>query len=93
MKRFLTLLKNEMKLLADAVLAGEDIADNPKIAHHADWFAAFADRYTFTEENITGILHAEIGKTFVHVLEDAGVYKCNAEGRAAMMRFIRSMNL
>ena len=25
---------------------------------------------------------------FVHVLEDAGVYKCTEEGRSAFMRFV-----
>ncbi|MBQ8576433.1 MAG: UDP-glucose--hexose-1-phosphate uridylyltransferase [Clostridia bacterium] len=86
-------LKDEMKTLADTVLAGKNIADDPAIAHHADWFAAFSDNYTFDENNITDILHREIGNTFVHVLEDAGVYKCTEEGRAAMMRFIDSMNV
>jgi galactose-1-phosphate uridylyltransferase len=27
----------------------------------------------------------------VHVLEDAGVYKCTAEGREAFMRFINKL--
>ena len=86
-------LKQEMRLLADTVLAGKCVADVPEIAHHAEWFAAFADAYTFTEENITDILHKEIGKTFVHVLEDAGVYKCDEAGRAAMMRFVNALHL
>ena len=86
-------LKDEMKTIADAILAGKNIADAPAIAHHAEWFEAFRGLYTFDEENVDKILRREIGKTFVHVLEDAGVYKCTPDGREAMMRFIRSMNL
>mgnify|MGYP003322208670 CR=1 FL=1 len=47
---------------------------------------------TFTEENIDGILKCEIGKTFVKVLEDAGVYKCTPEGREAFCRFVNYVN-
>jgi len=33
-----------------------------------------------------------VGAVFTRVLEDAGVYKCTAEGRAAFMRFIEAVN-
>ena len=84
-------LKQEMELLADALVKGETIGDNAAIAAHADWVRAFADRYEFTADNITEILQAEIGKTFEEVLEDAGVYKCTPEGRDAFLRFIKSV--
>ena len=35
---------------------------------------------------------SEIGKTFVHVLEDAGVYKTTPDGRASFMRFVDYVN-
>ena len=41
-----------------------------------------------TEENMEDILKEEIGCVFVHVLEDAGVFKCTGEGREAFGRFI-----
>ena len=81
-------LDREMERLAEAVIAGEDPAAVPEIAHHAAWFAAFAPRYTFTSENVMEILMKEIGHTFVRVLEDAGVYRCDAVGRAAFGRFL-----
>ena len=34
------------------------------------------------------ILHKEIGNVFMEVLEDAGVYKRDAEGQAAFDRFL-----
>ena len=81
-------LKNEMKTLADAILAGEDVRRNESIAKHADWLDKFKDEYTFTAENVNDILFEQIGKTFVAVLEDAGVYKRTSDGEAAVMRFV-----
>ena len=37
------------------------------------------------------ILKEEIGQVFVKVLEDAGVYKYNEEGRKAFMRFVNTL--
>ena len=80
-------LKDEIELLADALVSGKEIADDERIAKHAAWVSAFADRYEFTKENVTEILQKEIGRTFEAVLEDAGVYKCTPAGRDAFLRF------
>lgn len=85
-------LKSEMQALADAIVNGEDIESNEVLAKHAAWLDAFRASYTFTKENALDILYGEVGNTFVRVLEDAGVYKCTKEGRAAMMRFIENVN-
>lgn len=85
-------LKSEMQALADAIVNGEDIESNEMLAKHAAWLDAFRASYTFTKENALDILYGEVGNTFVRVLEDAGVYKCTKEGRAAMMRFIENVN-
>ena len=46
-------------------------------------------KYTdINEGNVMDILKEEIGQVFVKVLEDAGVYKYNEEGRKAFDRFI-----
>ena len=84
-------LKSEMATLADALVAGKDLQSDEVTAKHAAWVAAFADQYKFTAENVEEILHYEIGKTFEGVLEDAGVYKCTPEGRAAFMRFVETV--
>ena len=85
-------LKNEMSVLADCLKAGKNPADDELIAKHADWVNTFADRYDFAKEDVTEILHREIGKTFEGVLEDAGVYKCTKEGREAFLRFVDTVN-
>ena len=85
-------LKEEIALLKDAILDGKDIASIEAIEKHTAWFNAFKDKYTFTAENTEDILKAEIGSTFVKVLEDAGVYKRTEAGAAAFMKFINSVN-
>lgn len=85
-------LKEEMELLKEYILSGKDIRSNEKIEKHADWVEEFLPRHeNINSENIEDILQQEIGSVFVHVLEDAGVYKCTEEGREAFLRFIRSL--
>ncbi|MGI6093958.1 MAG: UDP-glucose--hexose-1-phosphate uridylyltransferase [Lachnospiraceae bacterium] len=82
-------LKQEMELLAEYLLEGKEIASCEAIKKHADWAAGFLPAYNnITEENVMDILKQEIGKVFVGVLEDAGVYKCTKEGREAFRRFL-----
>lgn len=84
-------LKTELALLADALVSGESISGNEVLAKHADWVDTFKSEYTFTSDNVDAILEEEVGKVFVRVLEDAGVYKCTSEGREAFDRFINSL--
>lgn len=82
-------LKEEMELLEEYVLEGKNVASNEKLEKHADWVAEFLPKYEdVNRENIHAIFQKEIGNVFIHVLEDAGVYKCTEEGRNAFMRFI-----
>ena len=84
-------LKGELKELADVLVSGGDLRGSESIAKHADWAEALKTRYTFTADNVEGILQDEVGKVFARVLEDAGVYKCTPEGRAAFETFIASV--
>ena len=85
-------LKAECEEIKKAVLSGTPLSEIPEIAKHESWLDAFKSSYTFTEENTEEILKAEIGKTFVRVLEDSGVYKNTAEGKAGFLRFINHVN-
>ena len=85
-------LKQEMEELSRAIIKGEDIRKNETLEKHADWVEKFLPKYdTVTEENIMKILQDEIGAVFSRVLEDAGVYKRNEEGKKAFLRFIESL--
>lgn len=85
-------LKKELELLAEYIVEKKDIRSNSDIEKHADWVEQFLPEYDgITKENIMEILKKEVGDVFVHVLEDAGVYKCTPEGREAFMRFIQKL--
>lgn len=85
-------LKTELADLADAILQKKDIRADETLAKHADWVEEFLPKYdSVTQDNIMDILQKEVGDVFVHVLEDAGVYKCTDEGRKAFDRFIKTL--
>ncbi len=85
-------LNKELDMLKDAILAGADIHADETLSLHADWVDELKAQYTFNENNTEEILKQEVGKVFKQVLEDAGVYKCTEEGRAAFMRFVDKVN-
>lgn len=85
-------LKKEMELLSEYILSHKNIRENPELEKHADWVEEFIPAYSeITEDNIMDILQNEIGKVFVQVLEDAGVYKCTPKGLESFMRFIETL--
>lgn len=85
-------LKNEMEILADYIVNGKDINTNDAIAKHAQWAYEFIPKYSkINSSNVMDILKDEIGKVFISVLEDAGVYKCTPEGLEAFTKFIRTL--
>ncbi len=88
-------LKKELADLGDGILKGRDLRADKVLEKHADWAEQFLQEYrekgvAVTPENIWPILQEETGKVFARVLEDAGVYKCSAEGRAAFGRFLKT---
>ena len=85
-------LKGEMEHLAEAILSGADIRKDEELAKHADWVDEFLPAYQNVDRgHIMEILHKEIGNVFMEVLEDAGVYKRDAEGQAAFDRFLSTL--
>ena len=84
-------LKKEMSDLADAILNHKDIRADEILEKHADWVDEWIGNYTITPENIMDIIHDEISKVFVKVLECAGVYKRTEDGQKAFMRFVESL--
>ena len=85
-------LKQEMEVLADAILTGKDIRSIDILEKHADWAEEFLPKYEdINADNVMDILRAEIGKVFSKVLEDAGVYKRDEAGQKAFMKFVSSL--
>lgn len=86
-------LKDEIAGLADAIVNGKDLRADAELEKHADWVDEFKGNYdSITADNVNDILQKEIGLVFSQVLEDAGVYKCTAEGRDAFQKFIDTVN-
>lgn len=84
-------LKTELAVLADAMVSGEDLTANELTASHAEWAEGLKATYDITKENVDDILKTEVGKVFATVLEHAGVYKRNAEGKASFIRFCKTV--
>ncbi|MCD8204201.1 MAG: UDP-glucose--hexose-1-phosphate uridylyltransferase [Coprobacillus sp.] len=87
-------LKDELDLIADKIIAGEDVSTEESLKKHAEWVEEIKSRHDMTglgKETIINILHEEVGKVFADVLTDAGVYKCTSEGREAFWRFIEAL--
>ncbi len=86
-------LKGELAALTDILLTGAEIADDSDLAKHKPWVEKMRKEYSFTADNVESILRDEVGAIFARVLEHAGVYKCDGEGRAAFMRFIEQVSI
>ncbi|MBE6015237.1 MAG: UDP-glucose--hexose-1-phosphate uridylyltransferase [Lachnospiraceae bacterium] len=70
----------------------EGIRKQETLGKHADWVERFLPSYKdINTGNVDAILQEEVGKVFCHVLEDAGVFKTDEEGRKAFMRFINQL--
>ena len=84
-------LKEELAAVAETLASGGDLRASELTEKHADWAESFRDKYDITAENALDIVKRETGKVFARVLEHAGVYKRDAAGKAAFLRFIESV--
>ena len=84
-------LKAELAAVADKLVSGEDLRDDPLTASHADWAEEFRDRYALTAGNALDVVYHEVGLVFAKVLEHAGVYARTPEGQEAFLRFLRQV--
>ena len=85
-------LKDELEELSKCLVEGKDVRAVAELEKHADWVDEFLPRHPeLNSENVMDILKEEVGKVFVGVLEDAGVYKCTEEGRSAFAKFMETL--
>ncbi len=87
-------LKGEMEKMKEHILRGEDLSGDEQTEKHAAWYASFRKDYP-SELDASGVermLESEIGKTFMKVLECAGVYKQDERGREGIRRFVDFVN-
>jgi UDPglucose--hexose-1-phosphate uridylyltransferase len=84
-------LKEELELLKQAMLAGTDLRADEATAAHAEWAEGILKRRPFTAANAEAVLQEEVGRVFERVLEDAGVFKRDEQGREAFRRFLKTI--
>ena len=85
-------LKEEMKLLGEAMVMGSDIAGDERINSHSKWAKEVSEKYKdINSANVDEILKKEIGIVFTEVLEHAGVFKRDEKGLKAFARFADSV--
>lgn len=67
-----------------------DIPEGSDLKKHEDWLKSMRARYgtKMSHEQAAKTVRNEVGIKFMNVLEDAGVYKTDAEGRAAFVKFM-----
>ncbi len=82
-------LCNDLDMLRKVYLKNGNFADTPETASHAPWMNDIMQRRTdITADNFDAIIKEEIAQVFSLVLEDAGVFKRNEEGKSAFLRFL-----
>ncbi|MBF7094323.1 UDP-glucose--hexose-1-phosphate uridylyltransferase [Streptococcus sp. HF-1907] len=61
--------------------------------YHKEWADAIKARAVISEETVHDLVQEEVGKVFVRVLEDAGVYKRDDKGQEAFKRFVETVGI
>ncbi|MDR0734374.1 MAG: UDP-glucose--hexose-1-phosphate uridylyltransferase [Elusimicrobiota bacterium] len=89
-------LKNEITQIAALIQRGEvdKIKDLSSLAQHYKWVKAFLPAYEkagYKQSDVPAILAAEIGLAFSEILYDCGVFKHDAAGKQAFLRFINKL--
>lgn len=85
-------LKEEMGLIKEAVVNGDDITKNEKIAKHKDWVDGIIKNNSITAENCDNVIRDEIGKVFADILKQCGVFDRTEEGKKQFLKFIDKVN-
>lgn len=86
-------LKEELRLVGEGLINQTDLSANPLTAKHAPWAEAMGKKYPeINGDNVEAILKKETGLVFEKVMENAGVFKSDAQGQAAFLRFIQDVN-
>lgn len=84
-------LKNEIEEIKTYILENKDIKENKQLSKHLEWIESFKNNYKINKNNIDEIFENEIGKVFLRVLEDSGVFKRDEQGQQAFIKFIEKL--
>ncbi len=84
-------LKKELATVAEKMISGESMREDPLTASHAEWAENILLKHHITSENVMDIILQEVGLVFESVLEQAGVYSRTPEGKEGFLRFIEQV--
>ena len=86
-------LASDLGMLERAISGTHSLLGIPELAVHAKWATGIIERHPeLNADNARSILEQEIGKVFLEVLCDAGVFKRTDDGKAAFIRFVEFIN-
>lgn len=85
-------LIQEMALLEECLLGLKSIEEYQELQQHKEWFYKLRDQYKNQKVDFGEILKMEVGRIFERILVDAGVFKQDATGLEAFLRFIHSLS-
>lgn len=81
-----------VELSGEPAALAKALEEDALSAPHAAWALELAEAHgPITAGTVEDVVRAGVGEVFGHVLEDAGVYKWDDEGRAAQQRFIDAL--
>ena len=75
-------LKDELEVLKECLLGKKNIFEISNMKKHVAWYNELKS-HDFNEDTVDQLLKEELTHKFVNVLEDAGVFKMNEEGKEA----------
>ncbi len=85
-------LKGELADLKTAILENRELRADERLSIHADWCDEIKEKYSdISASNIDKIIEDEVGLVFSKVLEHAGVFKRNDDGKKAFIKFAESV--
>ena len=80
-------LKDELEVLKECLLGKKNILEISNMKKHVAWYNELKS-HDFNEGTVDQLLKEELTHKFVNVLEDAGVFKMNEEGKEAFIKFV-----
>ena len=82
-------LKRELEEVENFILGKTEVVAD----YHLNWAGELKARYqaVVNESNVESIVRDEVGKKFLRVLEDAGVFKRDEAGTTGFKRFIQTL--
>ena len=86
-------LRTELSNLGEAILENREFSSDPVLGKHYNFSQEIRKKYqNISKDTVEEIVRAEVGKVFLMVLRDAGIFKEDEAGREGFRRFIASLS-